>query len=81
MNPRTWDMARAICEAEGGHLAIIKGKKEERHLVGILNSPEFKASHVRNTNVVLIGFHKQYAKDYFVTVKGINQFFTLLTLD
>lgn len=70
MNPRIWADARIICLIEGGHLAIIRNKAEEKHLEKIFNDPINKVHYTQHKDYALLGFHDLYRESHFTTVLG-----------
>ncbi|XP_012152159.1 hemolymph lipopolysaccharide-binding protein-like [Megachile rotundata] len=67
--PRTWNEARKICMAEGGHLAIINSAAEERTLMDIFNQVgPIKDSSINDE--ALLGIHDQFVEGEWITLFG-----------
>ena len=68
MHRRPWNVARAICHAEGGQLAIIRSQHEENVLVRMFNDPD--KLWPGSSTFAYLGFHDYYRFRTFYTING-----------
>ncbi|XP_077297689.1 macrophage mannose receptor 1-like isoform X2 [Arctopsyche grandis] len=70
MNPCTWPVARQICVAEGGQLAMIKSPKEKDFVMKIINTFGNRVLYIKHPDNVLLGFHDLFEKNQLSWVIG-----------
>ncbi|XP_077295203.1 macrophage mannose receptor 1-like [Arctopsyche grandis] len=70
LNPQPWGVARSICAAEGGYLAVINDLRERDFLMKIFNNLANRIMHVKYPENALVGIHDLFEESHFTTITG-----------